>query len=294
MDIKHIQYFVAIYENGSILKAATQIYISQQALSKMLGSLERELEAPLFHRDIKGVTPTPLGKELYRSCQPLLKEKAIFDQHILQFISQNHGHIRIAVGAGIRYFSADSLWEQFFSDYPNMTYEFTEYENDDAYQMLEQNKVDVALVSDYIYKNDYVVSLLKEMPRLLIVPPEHPLYKQEVIRWDNLIGQRLVLSMNPTALEKLKSKLNYRSTPELFSFFSEALYMYENCRRDQLPGITISEYFSDIYEDIFPDLKMLHFEDDYLSYRISLVRKKNHLNEDVLAELSLYLAEIIN
>ena len=72
MNIRQLEYFVKVYESGSFFKAADSLFISQQALSRALATLEQELNAQLFYRNHKGVIPTPLGQELYVSCQPCL------------------------------------------------------------------------------------------------------------------------------------------------------------------------------------------------------------------------------
>lgn len=55
MELRQLQYFMQICESGSILKAANNLYITQQAVSKSIAALERELGASLFYRTAKGV-----------------------------------------------------------------------------------------------------------------------------------------------------------------------------------------------------------------------------------------------
>ena len=50
MTIRQLQYFAKIYECGSLLKASELLYISQQALSRSLSTLEQEIGMPLFYR----------------------------------------------------------------------------------------------------------------------------------------------------------------------------------------------------------------------------------------------------
>ena len=50
MDSRKLTYFLKICETGSIARAADALFISQQALSKALDSLEQELGVPLFIR----------------------------------------------------------------------------------------------------------------------------------------------------------------------------------------------------------------------------------------------------
>ena len=61
MTLKQLEYFLAIAENGSITKAASNLRISQPPLSLQLKGLEEELGCQLFIRDKKNMLITPKG-----------------------------------------------------------------------------------------------------------------------------------------------------------------------------------------------------------------------------------------
>ena len=62
MVYQRIRYFLQAAECGSFSKAASQMYVSAQALTKQIGLLEEELGGKLFERSPKGVTLTRLGE----------------------------------------------------------------------------------------------------------------------------------------------------------------------------------------------------------------------------------------
>lgn len=63
MELRHLRYFVAVAETGSLTEAAeTRLYTSQPSLSRQLRDLEAEIGAPLFVRAARGVSLTPAGK----------------------------------------------------------------------------------------------------------------------------------------------------------------------------------------------------------------------------------------
>lgn len=65
MEIRQIRYFVAIYEAGSVTKAAARLAVAQSALSQQLAQLEEELGVPLFARSPQGMTATEFGRTFY-------------------------------------------------------------------------------------------------------------------------------------------------------------------------------------------------------------------------------------
>ena len=63
MELRHLRYFVAVAETGSLTEAAeTRLHTSQPSLSRQLRDLEAEVGTPLFVRGSRGVVLTPAGK----------------------------------------------------------------------------------------------------------------------------------------------------------------------------------------------------------------------------------------
>ncbi len=70
MDLRELNYFISVYECGSISAAAKASYISQPSISAALQQLEHKLGQALFNRHPKGVIATEAGERLY----PLAKQ----------------------------------------------------------------------------------------------------------------------------------------------------------------------------------------------------------------------------
>ena len=64
MELRQLQYFLMVAQEQSFAKAAKKTYVSQQALSKSVLSLEQELGVPLFERLPHGVELTEYGLTL--------------------------------------------------------------------------------------------------------------------------------------------------------------------------------------------------------------------------------------
>ena len=77
LDSKKLFYFATIVESGSLKKAATQLSISQPALSMSMMRLEKAVGTKLLERSSTGVVPTEFGEVLCRHAQ-LIKEEMGF------------------------------------------------------------------------------------------------------------------------------------------------------------------------------------------------------------------------
>ena len=58
MDFRQISYFVALYEEGSVTRAAQRLNVVQPAVSMQIAKLERDLNQKLFERLSKAMVPT--------------------------------------------------------------------------------------------------------------------------------------------------------------------------------------------------------------------------------------------
>ena len=70
MDLRALEYFVTIYESGSLSAASKKKFIAQPSISASLKQLEHSLSTRLFVRHARGVQVTHAGKQLY----PLAKQ----------------------------------------------------------------------------------------------------------------------------------------------------------------------------------------------------------------------------
>jgi len=64
MDLRQLQYFIAVADTGGFSRAARLLGIAQPALSRQVRSLEVELRQNLLLRNGRGAVPTEAGKRL--------------------------------------------------------------------------------------------------------------------------------------------------------------------------------------------------------------------------------------
>src|SRR5258708_38261492 len=62
MELRQLEYFVAVAEEQNFTRAAERVHISQSGVSAQIRQLERELGAELFDRSARTATLTAAGK----------------------------------------------------------------------------------------------------------------------------------------------------------------------------------------------------------------------------------------
>lgn len=74
MDLRQVQYVVAVVDNGGFTRAAASIPVSQPALSQAVAALERELGIALFDRAGRAVRLTDAGEAFLGPARAMLRE----------------------------------------------------------------------------------------------------------------------------------------------------------------------------------------------------------------------------
>jgi DNA-binding transcriptional LysR family regulator len=74
LDLRALEYFVTIYESGSLSAASKKKFVAQPSISASLKQLECSLSTSLFVRHARGVQATHAGKQLYPLAKQLLEQ----------------------------------------------------------------------------------------------------------------------------------------------------------------------------------------------------------------------------
>ena len=97
MKLHQLRDIVAIAERGSLRAAARHLDLAQPALTRSLGELERELEAPLFERQSRGMVPTAMGAAFVQRATVILNEV----RRAREEVEQLRGGMRGSVAVGL-------------------------------------------------------------------------------------------------------------------------------------------------------------------------------------------------
>lgn len=136
MDLKQLEYFIMVANQGQITKAAKALFMEQPPLSKRIKDLENELDVQLFIRNKHGVDLTDSGMKLFIMAQEILAK--IND--LQTSIKYNSGEIKTILNIGTLISCIPIISPYLLSlnhKYPAITYKIWE---DNPYALLDQMK----------------------------------------------------------------------------------------------------------------------------------------------------------
>ena len=144
MDVDYNLYriFLHLYEEKSISKTASKLYVSQPAISYSLKELETQLGYTLFRRNSKGIEPTNEAHELYKDISLAFNilDGALDKLNNLEKLET--GKIKIGISPNLESFYLNSILKEFSKKYPNIVFEIISKSQEVMEEALYRNQID--------------------------------------------------------------------------------------------------------------------------------------------------------
>lgn len=295
MDIWQMRYFIQIYNDKSLTKAAKSLYISEQSLSKTIKKIEEELHILLFERSSKGLKPTAEGEYLLERSSRILND---YDEMIDTFHNKSQiSNKTIAIGiANVLYTERlISYICGFQEEHPEVIIEFCELGSYTCEKYMEENIIDISITlkPDNIMHYEFIP--FSEYNLILLVNRQNKLSNNTVVNLQELKNENFI--MLPTG-SKIRSKINehcYRCdfSPNIVITTSNIDSIFELIHLNK--GIAIlPEFHSRKANIISNNISAVYF--DYSLPKIEagfIIRKDRKLNY-ITSQLIEYLSNLLH
>lgn len=193
MNLRDLQYLVAVAEHKNFSKAAEHCAISQPTLSNQIKKLEAYLDVQIFERDPHLVRITPVGSSIITIAKNIT-ENAEKIREIARYSVRTYVNKIIMGGFPTlaNYVFPEYVFrlKQHFAD---LKIQLIEEKTDNLIQLLTARKIDVALLALPI-ANEWLEGVaLFEDPFYVAVPDDHAFANRTSIEVDELASQPLLL-----------------------------------------------------------------------------------------------------
>lgn len=194
MELRTLEYFIAIAETGSLTAAAADLHMTQPSLSRQMAELERELGVTLLERKSRGVRLTQAGRRLRRHAEAILERTEQARHDIQDFSSQRLGDVYIggAEGETVRLLARAA--QSFRREHPESIIHFTSGCDQDIEKRLDDGTVDLVYFapSTVVRKYETIAIPVRE-PWMLYTLADNPLARKQRIELTDLLDEPLIV-----------------------------------------------------------------------------------------------------
>jgi DNA-binding transcriptional LysR family regulator len=193
MELRQLEYFVAVAEEQSFTSAARRVHISQSGVSAQIRQLERELGAELFDRSARTTTLTVAGKAALDHARATLTAAKAVGQAVGEVTDLIRGTVTIGMVIGCTITPLFDALAAFHRAHPGVEISLLEDNSDRLIDAVHAGIIDLALVGTATATPGGLDALTIISERLVAaVPPGHPLAKQRQITLRDLVAYPIV------------------------------------------------------------------------------------------------------
>ncbi|MFK3973196.1 LysR family transcriptional regulator [Pseudomonas sp. NPDC087358] len=175
MDFRQLRYFVAVYEEGHVGRAAERLSLSQPALSQQVRQLEHSLDVSLFERSSKRLLPTLAAHTLYNHAVPLLDGMQRARDALRNFKGQSQRTLAIGVMQTVHSSLVPQMLEHVRKAQPHLVVQIYELSAMEIERRLLNGSLDIGISYLPPRQPGLHGMLLYEDELKLVIPNTHPL-----------------------------------------------------------------------------------------------------------------------
>ena len=175
MELRQLEYVVALAEEGQFTRAADLVRISQSGLSAAIRGLESELGCRLFERTTRKVELTQAGQALLPFARSILAQAAAARDAVVRASQEISGRLRVGAEQCLGVVDVAALLERFRDRHPGVEIQFTQAGSEELLGHLRGGKLDVAFVAGASHVGALSRTVLGRDTFVVLLPPGHRL-----------------------------------------------------------------------------------------------------------------------
>lgn len=193
MNLRDLQYLVAVYEHNHFGKAADACFVSQPTLSMQIRKLEETLGVQLIERTNKSVLFTEVGTAIAEKAQEVLHQAASLRELARQASNPFTGSLHLGTIPTLAPYLLPHIVPGLSARFPALTLCLAEEKTASLVKKLKEGKLDAVILALPLEEEGFVSTELFEEPLLLATPMEHPLATQKKLNLSDLENQPVLL-----------------------------------------------------------------------------------------------------
>ncbi len=170
MNLKQLEYFIALAEELHFGRAAERLGMAQPPLSRQIKQIENDLGALLFVRGRSGIALTQAGERFYERGLSLLLEFDDIKREVRQIGQGADGRLRVGFVGSATYGILPSILKSFRATYPEVNLSLNPMNNALLQRALIRREIDIAIARPALNDREILSRNLVVEPFILAIP----------------------------------------------------------------------------------------------------------------------------
>lgn len=176
METRHLRYFLAIADSGSITRAADNLGIAQPALSQALVRMEKELGVKLFERSRRGAVLTAAATAIIDDIRASVTRIDSATEYARAIGAKRAGRLIIGFVSTALFGILPRALDRMQDRYPNVEVILREMSNAEQALALQRGEIDIGLLHTPVsIQGNMRENLITRDSLIAVVPSDYPL-----------------------------------------------------------------------------------------------------------------------
>ena len=197
MELRHLRYFVAVAEMGSLTEAAERrLHTSQPSLSRQIRDLEYQVGVELLSRSARGVELTAAGRAFLDHARLALAQVDAAAEAARRAAQPAKRTFALGFLTGQEMDWLPEVMRILRDELPNIEVTVSSQYSPDLAAALMRGKLDLAFLRPEPNVVDLTFKTVTKEPLVVIMPSDHRLASHEAIRVQEIVGETFISVSN--------------------------------------------------------------------------------------------------
>ena len=193
MNLRDLQYLVALADHKHFGHAAEASFVSQPTLSTQIKKLEDELGVTLVERTPRKILLTEVGAQIVSRAREVLNEVEQIRRIARHDQDPEAGTLRLGIFPTLGPYLLPHVMGTIRERFPRLELLLVEEKTEEVLKRLREGKLDAAILALPVHDDTLHAEFLFEEPFLFAAPETHPLAKRRKLKLADLENEHLLL-----------------------------------------------------------------------------------------------------
>jgi DNA-binding transcriptional LysR family regulator len=247
MELRQLEHFLAVIEEGTFTRAAERLCLTQPAVSLSIKKLEDEVGSALFARDVHDLSLTEAGRTLAEYARRMMRLRDDATRDMARLGSMAAGSLTIAAHEAAAVYLLPVALRSYVKKFPDIKVGIYRSRLDEIPRQVMDRQVDVGFVKEAPSFHELQSVEVHSDEMVCIASPKHPLASRPRVSLKDVSGEQFILHhlCSATADRILRlfeqNSTRCRVVAELWSFENIKEFERQEVGLAIVPGVTVRE-----------------------------------------------------